>query len=33
MSSEVLVLAATHDDETFRLLVPDPASELGSRIT
>jgi len=33
VSSEVLVLAATHDDGMLRLLVPEPAAELGSRIT
>jgi tRNA-binding protein len=33
VSSEVLVLAATHDDGTLRLLGPEPAAELGSRIT
>jgi tRNA-binding protein len=33
VSSEVLVLAATHDDGTLRLLVPEPAADLGSRIT
>jgi tRNA-binding protein len=32
-SSEVLVLAATHDDGTLRLLGPAPPAELGSRIT
>ena len=33
VSSEVLVLAATHEDGTLRLLCPEPAAELGSRIT
>jgi tRNA-binding protein len=33
VSSEVLVLAATEEDGTLRLLIPDPASELGARIT
>jgi len=33
VSSEVLVLAATHDDGTLRLVVPEPAADLGSRIT
>ena len=33
VSSEVLVLAATHDDDTLRLLGPEPSADLGSRIT
>ena len=33
VSSEVLVLAATHDDGTLRLLGPEPPADLGSRIT
>jgi tRNA-binding protein len=33
ISSEVLVLAATEEDGTLRLLLPAPASELGARIT
>ena len=33
VSSEVLVLAATHEDGVLRLLGPEPAAELGSRIT
>jgi tRNA-binding protein len=33
VSSEVLVLAATHEDGTLRLLTPDPPAELGSQIT
>jgi tRNA-binding protein len=33
VSSEVLVLAATHDDGTLRLLRPEPPADLGSRIT
>jgi len=33
VKSEVLVLAATETDGTLRLLVPDPAAELGSLIT
>ena len=33
VSSEVLVLAATHDDGTLRLLTPHPPAELGSKIT
>ena len=33
VSSQVLVLAATDEDGTLRLLVPEPASELGARIT
>ena len=33
VKSEVLVLAATHDDGTLRLLGPEPAAELGSLIT
>lgn len=33
VSSEVLVLAATEADGTLRLLKPDSAAELGSRIT
>ena len=33
VSSEVLVLAATEEDGRLRLLGPDPAAELGSRIT
>ena len=33
VKSEVLVLAATQDDGTLRLLVPDPAAEPGSKIT
>ena len=33
VSSEVLVLAATEADGKLRLLAPDPAAELGSRIT
>jgi tRNA-binding protein len=33
VSSEVLVLAATEEDGTLRLLVPEPAAELGARIT
>jgi len=33
VSSEVLVLAATHVDGTLRLLTPDPPAELGSQIT
>lgn len=33
ISSEVLVLAATHEDGTLRLLGPQPQAELGSRIT
>ena len=31
--SEVLVLAATEADGRLRLLLPDPAAELGSNIT
>ena len=31
--SEVLVLAATHEDGTLRLLQPDPEADLGSVIT
>ncbi len=33
VSSEVLVLAATENDGTLRLLQPDGDAELGSRIT
>jgi len=33
VKSEVLVLAATHEDGTLRLLIPDPEAELGSLIT
>ena len=33
VSSEVLVLAATEQDGTLRLLGPDPAANLGSPIT
>ena len=33
ISSEVLVLAATQEDGTLRLLLPDPPAELGSFIT
>lgn len=33
VSSEVLVLAATEQDGTLRLLRPDGEAELGSRIT
>lgn len=33
VKSEVLVLAATESDGTLRLLVPDPAAQLGSSIT
>jgi tRNA-binding protein len=33
VSSEVLVLAATEEDGTLRLLQPDREAELGSRIT
>lgn len=31
--SEVLVLAATHEDGTLRLLTPDPGAEAGSHIS
>jgi len=33
VKSEVLVLAATHEDGKLRLLIPDPEAELGSLIT
>ncbi len=33
VKSEVLVLAATETDGTLRLLVPQPAAQLGSHIT
>jgi len=33
VKSEVLVLAATEEDGTLRLLTPDPAAALGSHIT
>ncbi|HET7421470.1 MAG TPA: tRNA-binding protein [Candidatus Dormibacteraeota bacterium] len=33
ISSEVLVLAATEEDGTLRLLQPDAEAELGARIT
>ena len=33
VSSEVLVLAATEESGTLRLLQPDSEAELGSRIT
>ena len=33
INSEVLVLAATQEDGTLRLLVPDPPADLGSFIT
>lgn len=33
VKSEVLVLAATEDDGTLRLLGPDPSAALGSLIT
>ena len=33
VKSEVLVLAATEEDGTLRLLAPDPAADLGSLIT
>ena len=33
VKAEVLVLAATQDDGTLRLLSPEPAAELGSLIT
>ena len=31
--SEVLVLAATHEDGTLRLLMPEPEAELGSYVS